>query len=175
MRDIRGIIASFTERLTTVVETSVLERARASVLAILGGGKATARRRGRLPNELPAVASSAAVKPRKKAPPQLCPVPGCKNLAAPIFGMVCARHKDLPKATIRKYREKRRLAKLKVADNTVPTKRRAKKAVARKPKRAARNEKQGRKIPSLRKAAAKPTGSSTPPSSSAESPSAPAP
>lgn len=45
---------------------------------------------------------------RRKGPIQLCPVPNCKNRAAPVFGMVCAKHKDLPKATIKKYREARR-------------------------------------------------------------------
>jgi hypothetical protein len=45
---------------------------------------------------------------RRKAPIQLCPVPGCTNRAAPVFGMVCAKHKDLPKMEIRKYREARR-------------------------------------------------------------------
>ncbi|HET6146354.1 MAG TPA: hypothetical protein VFH68_02395 [Polyangia bacterium] len=48
------------------------------------------------------------VRKRRKAPIQLCPVPGCTNRAAPVFGMVCAKHKDLPKAEIRKYREARR-------------------------------------------------------------------
>ena len=52
-------------------------------------------------------------KPRKKGPKQLCPVPGCKNPAAPVFGMVCAKHKDLPKAKIKQYREARRAKKRK--------------------------------------------------------------
>jgi hypothetical protein len=30
-----------------------------------------------------------------------------------VFGMVCAKHKDLPKTTIRKYREQRRAKKAK--------------------------------------------------------------
>jgi len=38
-------------------------------------------------------------------------VPGCKNLAAPVFGMVCKEHKNLAKAKIKKYREQRRKAK----------------------------------------------------------------
>ncbi|HVZ71849.1 MAG TPA: hypothetical protein VHJ20_05680 [Polyangia bacterium] len=48
---------------------------------------------------------------RRKGPIQLCPVPGCKNRAAPVFGMVCAKHKDLPKSVIKKYREQRRAKK----------------------------------------------------------------
>ena len=51
-------------------------------------------------------------KARKKPPIQYCPVPGCKNRAAPVYGMVCGDHKDRPKAEIRKYREARKKAKL---------------------------------------------------------------
>ena len=58
---------------------------------------------------------AAALASRRKAPPQLCPVPGCKNRAAPIFGMVCSDHKNLPKAKIKKYRMQRRVAKAKQA------------------------------------------------------------
>jgi hypothetical protein len=32
-----------------------------------------------------------------------------------VFGMVCARHKDVPKAKIKQYREQRRAAKAKAA------------------------------------------------------------
>ena len=35
------------------------------------------------------------------------------NRAAPVFGMVCAKHKDLPKAEIKKHREQRRAQKAK--------------------------------------------------------------
>jgi hypothetical protein len=48
---------------------------------------------------------------RRKPPRQLCPAPGCKNPAAPVFGMVCAKHKDVPKAKIKEYREARRRSK----------------------------------------------------------------
>ena len=67
------------------------------------------------PAALSAVAAmvSAPKKPRKKAPRQLCPVPGCKNPAAPVYGMVCKDHKDVPKAKIKKYREARRAKKAK--------------------------------------------------------------
>lgn len=50
-------------------------------------------------------------KTRKKALPQLCPVPGCKNRAAPAYKMVCGRHKGLSKAKIQKYRDERRSAR----------------------------------------------------------------
>jgi hypothetical protein len=62
----------------------------------------------------PAAAPSSTVstvkkpKPRRKGPIQLCPVPKCKNRAAPVFGMVCAQHKGIAKKTIAKYRAARR-------------------------------------------------------------------
>jgi len=46
---------------------------------------------------------------RKK---QICPVPGCKNVAAPVFGMVCKDHKNVAKSKIKKYREERRAGKV---------------------------------------------------------------
>jgi hypothetical protein len=47
-------------------------------------------------------------------PPQFCPVPGCKNKAAPIFGM-CSEHKAVTKSKIKNYREGRKAEKLKAA------------------------------------------------------------
>ena len=47
-------------------------------------------------------------KKRKKGPIQLCPSPGCKNPAAPVFGMVCAKHKNAKKSDVAKWREARR-------------------------------------------------------------------
>ena len=38
---------------------------------------------------------------------------GCTNRAAPVFGMVCSKHKDLPKGEIKKYREARKAQKAK--------------------------------------------------------------
>jgi len=52
--------------------------------------------------------ASGAKSGRRKGPIQLCPVPGCKERAAPVFGMVCSKHKDLPKTKIKVYRERRR-------------------------------------------------------------------
>lgn len=96
--DIRTLVEDFTARLSSLIESQVLERARVAIGGALGTGNGF---RG--------------VKPRKKGPIQLCPVPGCKNPAAPVFGMVCGDHKNLPKAQIRKYREARRAKKLKAA------------------------------------------------------------
>jgi hypothetical protein len=96
--DIRFLVEEFTARLSSMIETQVFERARIAVDGALGAGSGV---RGR--------------KARKKGPTQLCPVPGCKNPAAPVFGMVCAQHKGVPKAKIKKYREARRAKKLKAA------------------------------------------------------------
>jgi hypothetical protein len=80
---------------------------------------------------------------RKKAPKQLCPVPGCKNPAAPVFGMVCKEHKDVPKGKIKEYRAARKAAKVagKAKDRAKPgpkTKRQAKAPARAKRKTAKR-------------------------------------
>jgi hypothetical protein len=85
--DIGALVRGFFSTLVTAVEQNTTHRIHT---ALLGHGH------GR------------AMSPRPK---QLCPVPGCKNPAAPIFGMVCAQHKDVPRAKIKEYREQRRQAK----------------------------------------------------------------
>jgi len=115
MSNIQSLVEDFANQLTAVIEAQVMSRARAAVSAALGGAPAK-RGPGRPPKVAKALAAVAAVapvrkKPRKKAPPQYCPVPGCKNKAAPIFGMVCADHKNVPKAKIKEYREARRAQK----------------------------------------------------------------
>jgi hypothetical protein len=96
--NLQSVIEDFAASLTSLIEREVLARARDAVDGALGRG-----------------VSGRAIKTRKKAPKQLCPVPGCKNPAAPVFGMVCAEHKDLPKAKIKTFREQRRAKKLKAA------------------------------------------------------------
>jgi hypothetical protein len=116
---IKAAIEEFTQRLHAILESQATERARAAVLNAFGVG--APKRRGRPPkatmalSPLAAVATAATKKPRKKMPPQFCPVPGCKNKAAPIFGMVCSKHKDVAKSKIKKYREARKAKKLKAA------------------------------------------------------------
>jgi hypothetical protein len=99
--DIRSLVDEFSSRLQSLMQEEIIVRARAIVDGALANG------RGGRP--------LASGKARKKPPRQLCPVPGCKNTAAPVFGMMCAKHKDLPKAQIKKYREARRLKKLKAS------------------------------------------------------------
>jgi hypothetical protein len=120
MTDVQSLIEDFTNRLAAALEGQAMERARHAVESAFG-----VKRPGRPPKVLPIAAGK---KPRKIAPRQLCPVPGCKNPAAPVFGMVCAKHKDVAKAKIKKYREARKAKKLGIKMVKAP-KRRAKKVV----------------------------------------------
>lgn len=109
MDHIQTLVNRFSDDLSLLIERQVIERARAAVERALGAGGG-ARRPGHQPNTLSLMLGR---KPRKKAPRQLCPVPNCQNPAAPVFGMVCAKHKDVAKAKIKKFREARRARKLK--------------------------------------------------------------
>jgi hypothetical protein len=145
---IKAAIEEFTHRLSTILEAQAMDRAKAAVLDAFG--VEAPKRRGRPPKTAtPTLA--AAPKMRKKMPPQFCPVPGCKNKAAPVFGMVCAKHKDVAKSLIKKYREARRAKKLgagpaekkvararKAAAPAKPTTRRASSPSEKVPKRAAK-------------------------------------
>jgi len=96
--DIQTLVDDFARRLQNLIENDVIDRARSAVAGALGANGV-----------------SRGFKARRKVPTQFCPVPGCKNKAAPVFGMVCAEHKSVPKAKIKKYREARRAKKLKAA------------------------------------------------------------
>jgi hypothetical protein len=108
--EIHSIVQDFVSRLSSLIEQDAVTRARAHVLSAFGVGSAGGRRGGR-PLAFGAVGAEGR-RQRRKGPIQLCPVPGCTNRAAPVFGMVCSKHKDLPKATIKKYREQRRAKKV---------------------------------------------------------------
>jgi hypothetical protein len=128
MSELNAIVSGFAAQLSSLIEKEATERARTVVIAAFGGPQ----RRG--PGRPPKLAMRTAVmaplpsglkKARKKPPLQLCPVPGCKNPAAPVFGMVCKKHKDLPKAVIKEYREARKAKKV-APRRPKPGKRRAK-------------------------------------------------
>jgi hypothetical protein len=104
---IAAIVSQFVGQLSRLIEEEALGRAREAVLSAVGGG--ARRGPGRPPGQRGPGRPPG--QPRKKPPIQYCPVPGCKNRAAPVFGMVCADHKDLPKAQIKKYRLARRAEK----------------------------------------------------------------
>jgi hypothetical protein len=102
---IAAIVSQFVDQLSVALEEEALHRVREAVLSAVGAsprrgpGRPPGLRRG--PGRPPG-------RPRKKPPIQYCPVPNCKNRAAPVFGMVCGDHKGLPKAQIKKYRAARR-------------------------------------------------------------------
>src|SRR4051812_44714729 len=110
--DIRALAQSFITSLVAAVEQNTAKRIESALLD--GVGVAPRRGPGRPPkNGLFALSSvKRSTRPRVK---QLCPVPGCKNPAAPVFGMVCAKHKDIAKAKIKEYRDARRRAKVRAA------------------------------------------------------------
>ena len=113
--NIRLLIEDFTNQLSSLLEQDALARARAVVESALGG-----RRAG----------SGAKLLSGVRRPKQLCPVPGCKNPAAPVFGMVCAKHKDISKTQIAKYRRARRARKEKAKVSRKRTTRAARSAKA---------------------------------------------
>jgi hypothetical protein len=113
------IVSRFVDQLSVAIEQDAVGRAREAVLQAFGGRTpaGVSARLGRA-GQLSAVGLRRGPgrppgRARKKPPIQLCPVPGCQNRAAPVFGMVCSKHKDLPKAEIKKYREARRAQKVK--------------------------------------------------------------
>jgi hypothetical protein len=106
--DLHAIVHDFVAQLSSLIEQDAVSRARNVVLSAIGVGGG---RRGAGRALSASLGEAEARRQRRKGPIQLCPVPGCTNRAAPVFGMVCAKHKDLPKAQIKKYREQRRAKK----------------------------------------------------------------
>jgi hypothetical protein len=98
--NIRSLVEGFVNQIVAAVEGDSLHRVQQAVTAAFGGGGA--------PRGVAARATSA---PIRRRPKQLCPVPNCTGVAAPVFGMVCSKHKDMPKAKIKEFRAQRRAAK----------------------------------------------------------------
>ncbi len=109
MDAIRSLIDSFANQLADLLDRQTQDRARVAVESALGIGRRAPGRPAKITD------LGAFRKARRKGPKQLCPVPGCKNPAAPVFGMVCSKHKDVPKTQIKKYRQARKAKKLKAA------------------------------------------------------------
>jgi hypothetical protein len=117
-QSLRQLIDDFVSELTGAIESQATARARDVVEAALATGRIETRRGPGRPSAATLLLAAengaqsiTARRPRKNPPIQLCPVPGCQGRAAPIFGMVCSAHRDLPKAKIKQYREARRAAK----------------------------------------------------------------
>ncbi len=134
--NITAQVETFTQQLVATVEVAVAQRIQAALAGAFGVPQK--RGPGRPPKQAVAhVASVAAPKPARKK--QICPVPGCKNVAAPIFGMVCKDHKNVAKSKIKKYREQRREGKVTQATGAKP-------ATAKKVKKATPKVKRARKL-----------------------------
>jgi len=99
--NITALAENFVRQLVAATEAAAAQRIQAALASAFG----VAQKRG--PGR-PKLAAAAARPARTARPKQLCPVPGCTNPAAPVFGMVCAKHKDVPKAKIKKYRAERK-------------------------------------------------------------------
>ena len=136
--NITAQIESFTQQIVATVETAVVQRIQAALAGAFGVPQK--RGSGRPPKHLAATApltlASVPAPARKK---QLCPVPGCKNVAAPIFSMVCKDHKNVAKYKIKKYRQERREGLVTQATGAKPT-------VAKKVKKATPKVARARKL-----------------------------
>jgi hypothetical protein len=103
--DIRTIIDTFVSQLVAVVEADSALRMQQVVAAVFSGELSASPFAGSTR------APGGAKAPGRRRSKRLCPVPGCTGVAAPVFGMVCAKHKDMPKAKIAEYRAQRRASK----------------------------------------------------------------
>jgi hypothetical protein len=119
--DLSQFVTNFTNQLVSLMEQTMAVRVQVAVNGALGAPK---RGPGRPPKNGFSLAAFTAA-PKAKRPKQLCPVPGCKNPAAPVFGMVCAEHRSVPKAKIKEYRAKRRAAKAKAVKAKTTTRKAA--------------------------------------------------
>jgi hypothetical protein len=106
--NIRSLVEGFVNQIVAAIEADSVRRVQQAVTSAFAGSAAPAGRRGR-----PSLASAAAAPAvsAKRRPKQFCPVPGCTGIAAPVFGMVCAKHKDMAKSKIKEYRAQRKAAK----------------------------------------------------------------
>jgi hypothetical protein len=142
--NIQALIDNFARQLVAATEAAAAQR----IQAALAGAFGAPQKRG--PGR-PKQAVAAVAKPAKKSrPKQLCPVPGCKNPAAPVFGMVCAKHKDLPKGKIKKFREDRKAKAGKAEKTAAPKAAPAKKAAKASPKLARARKLQGQYLGALK-------------------------
>lgn len=106
--NIRSLVEGFVSQIIAAVEADSVRRVQQVVTDAFSGDFAAAPRRSGRAAVASAQTSSAPVRHRPK---QFCPVPGCTGVAAPVFSMVCAKHKDMPKAKIKEFRAQRRAAK----------------------------------------------------------------
>jgi hypothetical protein len=141
--NITEMVEIFASRITAAVEASIAQRIQAAIADAFGAPP----KRGPGRPSKPAAAAPAPAAAQKSRPKQLCPVPGCKNVAAPVFGMVCSNHKNVAKSKIKKYRLERK-GKTTVAAVAKPAP--AKKAKKASPKVARARKLQGKYLGAMR-------------------------
>lgn len=112
METITQIVNQFLHNVDALIQTEAHNRATRAVEAAFGNHaalpmKITTMSKRSTPE--PALAVRPKKLSRRKGPIQLCPSPGCKERAAPVFGMVCKKHKSASKTQIKKWREARRV------------------------------------------------------------------
>jgi hypothetical protein len=153
--ELSHLVTQFSLQIVALVESVSQTRIQEAVANVAGlfprRGPGRPRKNGLLEGSL-ALAPTL----RKKAPKQLCPVPGCKNPAAPVFGMVCKDHKGVPKAKIKEYRAARKAAKVAGKGKA----RSAAKAKPARPKRKAKGSVRAKAKTTRRKPTAKPAAQS---------------
>lgn len=130
--NITALAENFVRQLVAATEAAAAQRIQATLASAFG----IPQKRG--PGRPKQALAPAARAPKARRPKQLCPVPGCKNPAAPVFGMVCAKHKNVPKAKIKQFRAAR-----KAKGGTAPV---AKAAPARKAPKASPKLARARKL-----------------------------
>ena len=104
--NIRSLVEGFVSQIVDAIEADNIRRIQDAVSVACAGDIGAARL-----GHPARTAVSAAATPGRSRPKQFCPVPGCTGVAAPVYGMVCAKHKDFSKAKINEYRAERRATK----------------------------------------------------------------
>ena len=107
--NIRSLVEGFASQVVDAIEADNIRRIQDAV-SVACADDVGAARRGR-PAPAVVFAAPAAAMSGRRRPKQFCPVPGCTGVAAPVYSMVCTKHKDLPKAKISQYRAERWAAK----------------------------------------------------------------
>jgi hypothetical protein len=106
---INDLVAGFLVKLAAVVEQDMANR-----IQVILGQFVVKRKPGRPPkpmSKVDVIVGAADRKPRKPRAKVLCPVPGCEGVAAPVFGMVCSAHRNVPATKIARYRMIRKAEK----------------------------------------------------------------
>lgn len=94
--EIREFINEFADGLWQKMEESMNEELKEKISSVFGNLPA-----GRTSIKVSSSANGTGVKRQYTRLP--CPVPGCKNLAAPRYHQVCPEHKGLPKKEIERH------------------------------------------------------------------------